>query len=325
MSDWLPSLNALRALEAVGRHQSYQRAAEELRVTPAAVKQLVAKLEGAFGRRLVVRNGKGVALTPAAAHAERDLAAAMKYLGDGVRKMRDFDAPQRLIVTVEASLATTWLVPRLPAFRKQNPGIDVLIDSNQRIIDLKASDVDVAIRYGVAADPELITTRLFDDKVFPACSPALAQELQGFASAERFATTPLIHWDLSDQPWAKTTRKWFDWSEWAVRNQADEMDTNKGLRFSDYGLAVQAAISGQGLILASWPILLDPLEAGLLVQPFADNGETTGLGYDLATTEASLERPEVVAFSIWIQQVASQLSAATLNGAKDLLANKDAD
>lgn len=308
MSEWLPSLNALRALEAVGRNQSYQRAAEELRVTPAAVKQLVAKLESAFGRRLVVRNGKGVALTAAAAHGERDLAVAMQHLADGVRKMRDFDAPQRLIVTVEASLATTWLVPRLPAFRKQNPGIDVLIDSNQKIVDLKTSDVDVAIRYGVAANPELISTRLFDDRVFPACSPALAQELLSFASPEHFATAPLIHWDLSDQPWAKTTSKWFDWSEWAVRNQIDEMDTNKGLRFSDYGLAVQAAISGQGLILASWPILLDPLEAGLLVQPFPQYAESTGLGYDLATTAASLERPEVLAFNNWIVNIALQQS-----------------
>ncbi len=312
MSDWMPSLNALRALEAVGRNQSYQRAAEELRVTPAAVKQLVAKLETAFDRRLVVRCGRGVALTAAATHGQSDLAAAMQHLADGVRKMREFDAPRRVIVTVEASLATTWLVPRLPAFRKQNPGIDVLIDSSQKIVDLKTSDVDIAIRYGVAVDPELVSKRLFDDRVFPACSPALAQELQALAAPDPFAATPLIHWDLSDQPWAKTTKKWFDWSEWAVRNQISAIDTNKGLRFSDYGLAVQAAISGQGLILASWPILLDPFEAGLLIQPFPRYAETTGLGYDLATTAASLERPEVAAFNNWILQVAAPLGSAAL-------------
>ena len=40
MTDWLPSLNALRAFEAVSRHLSYRDAADELHVTPAAVKQL---------------------------------------------------------------------------------------------------------------------------------------------------------------------------------------------------------------------------------------------------------------------------------------------
>ncbi|WP_420860621.1 LysR substrate-binding domain-containing protein [Algirhabdus cladophorae] len=310
MTEWLPSLNALRALEAVGRNQSYPRAAEELGVTPAAVKQLVAKLEGAFGQRLVVRNGRGIALTPAATCAQSDLAAAMQSLTNGVRKMRDFEAPQRLIVSVEASLATTWLVQRLPGFRKENPGIDVLIDSTQKIVDLKNSDVDVAIRYGVAPDPQLVTERLFDDRVFPACSPALAQELQQAAPSKHFTSAPLIHWDLSDQPWAKTTKKWFDWSEWATRHQIATMDTNSGLRFSDYGLAVQAAISGQGVILASWPILLDPLEAGLLVQPFPNYAERPGLGYDLVTTAASLEKPEVMAFKHWMMRVAAHLGSA---------------
>ena len=312
MSEWMPSLNALRALEAVGRHQSYQRAAEELRVTPAAVKQLVAKLEHTFGRPLVVRDGRGVVLTEAAMHAQSDLSAAIQHFTDGVRKMREFNAPRRLIVSVEASLATTWLVPRLPAFHKQNPGIDVLIDSNQKIVDLKARDVDVAIRYGVAPDSDLVSKRLFDDKVFPACSPSLARELKDVSLHELFISTPLIHWDLSDQPWAKTTKKWFDWSEWAARNQMGEMDTNKGLRFSDYGLAVQAAISGQGLILASWPILLDQFDAGLLVQPIENQVEATGLGYDLATTGAALERPEVAAFSDWMLEVAHQLRSSDL-------------
>ena len=48
-SDWLPSMHALRAFEAVSRHLSYQHAAEELNVTPAAVKQLVTKLEQSLG------------------------------------------------------------------------------------------------------------------------------------------------------------------------------------------------------------------------------------------------------------------------------------
>ena len=74
------------------------------------------------------------------------LEIAMRQIADAVQKMRAQDNRQRLIVSVEASFATTWLVSRLEDFRSRNPGISVLIDSSQRIVDLHRSDVDIAIR-----------------------------------------------------------------------------------------------------------------------------------------------------------------------------------
>ena len=172
----------------------------------------------------------------------------------------------------------------------------MLIDSAQRIVDLARSDVDVAIRYGVAADPGLLTHRLFDDVVVPACSPALAARM---ARIEQLAQAPLIHWDLSQLPWASATRRWFDWAAWSQQTGV-AVDAAKGLRFSDYGLAVQAATSGQGVLLASWPILRDPFDAGLLMQSFPQIARSTGIGYDLVTTPQAAARPQVVAFSDWL-------------------------
>lgn len=304
MADWMPSLNSLRALEAVARNQSYQRAAEELRVTPAAVKQLVAKLEDAMGGKLVERRGRGIVLTDAANAAKGDLGLAMLHMAEAVQKLRTPRATERLIISVEASLATTWLVPRLETFRRQHPNIGVLIDSTQRIVDLKRTDVDVAIRYAVALDPDLITHRLFEDVVFPACSPALAKGPPAMLAQEQLADAPLIHWDMSQLPWAKATRRWFDWHEWAEKAGLGNMDTTRGLRFSDYGLAVQAAVSGRGFILASGPILQDPIEAGLLVQPFTKSAMRTGIGYDLVMTDDARQRPEVTAFADWLKETA---------------------
>lgn len=302
MPSWMPSLNALRALEAVARHQSYQDAARELGVTPAAIKQLVAKLEDALGKKLVERQGRGIALSEAAKSATGDLSLAMRHMAEAVRKMERADEADRLIVSVEASLATTWLVPRLDDFRAQHPNINVLIDSSQRIVDLKRGDVDLAIRYGVPSAPDLITHRLFDDQVFPACSPARAEGPPVLASIEQLAEAPLIHWDMSQLPWARETRRWFDWDAWAKKSGLEGLDTNRGLRFSDYGLAVQAAISGQGFILASWPILRDPFDAGLLVQPFPNSSQSTGIGYDLVMAAEASARPEVGAFADWLKQ-----------------------
>lgn len=300
MSDWMPSLNSLRAFEAVARHLSYQRAAAELGVTSAAVKQLVVKLENAMGRKLVIRQGRGIALTDLAIEGAADLGPAMRQMADAVQKLRGKDDSRRLIVSVEASFATTWLVPRLEDFRSRNPHINVLIDSSQRIVDLHRSDVDIAIRYGVKNDEGLIVRRLFDDLVYPACSPALAAGPIPLTAMEHLANAPLIHWDMAQLPWASATRSWFDWGEWAKRVGLDSMDVSQGLRFSDYGMAVQAAISGQGVILASWPILQDVIDAGLLVPLFPEISRSTGIGYDLVTTQDAGQRTAVVTFSEWL-------------------------
>jgi LysR family glycine cleavage system transcriptional activator len=304
MSDWMPSLNALRAFEAVSRHLSYPAAAAELGVTPAAVKQLVAKLETALAVRLVERRGRGLALTPVGASGKTGLGLAMRHMADAVQTMRSRTFSTRLIVSVEASFATAWLVPKLEAFRERHPSISVLIDSAQKIVDLRADGVDVAIRYGVPADDSLITIRLLEDHVFPACSPSLLAGPPEIKTIDQLRRAPLIHWDLSNQPWSTAARRWYDWGEWVGHVGLEGVDTGRGLRFNDYGLAMQAATSGRGFVLASWPTFRDLFDAGLLVRPFPESVLDTRTGYDVVTTAEAAKRPEVIAFTDWLIDVA---------------------
>ncbi len=308
MTRWLPSLNALRAFEAVARHLSYPRAADELGVTPAAVKQLVYRLEATLETPLFEREGRGLCLTDAGREGFEDMTAAMKHMTSAVERMRGKADAARLIVSVEASLAATWLVPKLEAFRIAHPGAVVLIESSQEIVDLNRGEADVAIRYGVPTRSGLITHRLFDDVIFPVCSPALAGGLDTLDDLHRVS---LIHWDISHLGWAHTTKQWFDWSRWFQRIGVPAMTGAGALYFSDYGQAVQAAIAGQGVVLASGPILRDTLTSGLLVAPFAQT-LSTDIGYDLATTKAAINRPEVNAFIQWMLGVAA---ATTESGA----------
>lgn len=305
MTDWIPSLNSLRAFEAVARHLSYQRAAEELRVTPAAVKQLVSKLEAALGTRLLKRKGRGMELTSSGKSGLDELVSAMQLISSGVQKMRRPENNGRLIITVEASFATAWLVPRLESFRASNPNVNVLVDSSQRIADLERDDVDIAIRYGVERDGKLISYRLFGDQIFPACSPALADGPPRLRSIEQLKSVSLIHWDLSQQAWARNTRRWFAWDSWLTQIGSPHLITGEGLHFSDYGQAVQAAIAGQGIVLASWPILQRAIETSLLVCPFTEK-VTTDIGYDLVTSPDALNRNEVQLFVNWLVQEAGR-------------------
>lgn len=312
MSDWLPSLNALKAFEAVSRHLNYARAAEELRVTPAAVKQLVGKLEDALGTQLVTRSGRGLQLTPSGQSGCAKLASGFTQVRDAVDMMRMPDMRKRLIVSVEPSFATAWLVPRLEGFRERNGEVDVLIDSSLKIVDLETGAADIAVRFGQEPHGKLVSHRLFDEQLCAFCSPSLASGPQKLEAIEDLQHATLLHWDLSDLSWAHATRRWMGWQPWLTEVGADHISSATGVRFSDYNLAVQAAIAGQGVVLGSLPVLQSLVEANLLVRPFPER-VTTNIGYDLVTTKRALQRTEVKAFMDWIIAEAASQTALIMD------------
>ncbi len=304
MSDWLPSLNALKAFEAVSRHLNYARAAEELRVTPAAVKQLVGKLEDALGAQLVRRRGRGLELTLSGQTGCKMLTSGFTQVREAVDVMRAPDMRKRLIVSVEPSFATAWLVPRLEGFRENNGSVDVLIDSSMKIVDLASGAADVAVRFGPAPHGDVVVHRLFDEQLCAFCSPSLVSGPRKLNGIDDLQHATLLHWDLSEFSWAHATRRWMGWQPWLTDVGADHINASAGVSFSDYNLAVQAAIAGQGVVLGSLPVLHDLIAANLLVCPFPER-VITDIGYDLVTTRQAQRRPEVQSFTDWILSEAS--------------------
>lgn len=303
MTDWLPSLNALRAFEAVCRHLNFARAAEELRVTPAAVKQLVDKLEVAVGHPLVQRSGRGLALTAAGASGHNDLAAAFAQLQRAVERMRRHSDRQRLIVSVEPTFATAWLVPRLERFRQESPGIDVLIDSSLKMADLEHGDADVALRFGAKVNEPLIGHRLFDERLAALCSPSMRGAGKGLQTVEDLAHCTLLHWDMSELNPGSATRRWMSWQGWLERAGGGQIQQQDGITFSDYNLLVQSAVAGHGIMVGSLPVLGDLISTGLLVNSLGTTVDTD-VGYDLVATPRALERSEVRSFVDWITREA---------------------
>jgi len=295
----MPSLNALRAFEAVCRHLNFAHSAAELRVTPAAVKQLVGKLEEAVGHSLVKRSGRGLALTSFGLSAREDLTAGFSHLAKAVERMRKQSDRQRLIVSAEPSFATAWLVPRLDRFRAVNSEIDVLINSSLEITNLERGDADIALRFSKRHDAPLVAHRLFDERLGVFCSPALATGRPRLSQLQDLENATLLHWDMSALSPTSMTRKWMSWESWLERAGVTAGNRRNGIFFSDYNLLVQSAVAGQGVILGSLPVLNDIISAGLLVNPFGFSVDTD-MGYDLVLMPETLERPEVRCFADWI-------------------------
>ena len=125
MSRPIPSLNALRAFEAAGRHLSFSKAAEELHVTPAAVGHQVKVLEQHLGAALFERLNRALELTPAGKSLLPGLSDAFYRLTEVVETFRRRDANRPVTVSMPPSFGATWVLPRLERFRARHPDIDV--------------------------------------------------------------------------------------------------------------------------------------------------------------------------------------------------------
>ncbi|MGA0236568.1 MAG: LysR substrate-binding domain-containing protein [Alphaproteobacteria bacterium] len=290
MSSWIPSLNALRAFEATARHRSYKGAADELSVTPAAIKQLVAKLEDAIGEPLLRRSGRAMELTDIGIRGLDDLSNGFRQIAQAVDRMRSTRHEKRLVVSV---------VPRLESFKLLHPTIEVLIDSSMQLANLIDGSTNVGIRFGVEDHGELVAHRLFDEELCALCSPMLAEGPPPIRKLEDLANAKLLRWDLSEFKWSANTRNWNYWKTWLSAVGAEHVSPARGLKFNDYNLAVQAAVAGQGFVLGSKPVLASLLETGLLIDPFSHSAKP-GIGYDVVTTKDALERADVRCFIDWI-------------------------
>lgn len=262
MIDHLPPLQALRAFEAAARHLNYSLAAKELGLTHGAVSHHIARLERDLGGvQLFVRDGQHMLPTEQGQvlvlQIRQGLQALAKAFADARIRGAGKRSEQKLItVSVLPSLASHWLVPRLPRYQAAHPGIDVALRPTAALARLDGRDgVDLAIRYGPGEWADLKAIPLLTSTIFPVCSPNYrdAHHLKSPADLE---TASLLR--NPRQPW----RPWFavaglDWSE-----------PVHGPSYEDAGLLLQAAADGQGVALARSALLGDALTSGRLVRPF---------------------------------------------------------
>ncbi len=298
MTQRLPSLNALRAFEAAARHLSLTQAARELQVTPAAVSHQVRALEADLGVSLLRRVKGEFVLTETAQTALPVLRAGFDQIAEAARRLRADEARHFLTISVSPTFAATWLVRRLGTFKAAYPDIDVRLQTTDKVADFARDGVDIGIRFGAGHYPGQQATRLFDEEIFPVCSPGLRERGPPLDSPADLAGHTLLHVEWT---WALTKGKGetLDWELWLRAAGAEGVDALRGPRFSHANLALQAAIEGQGLALGSESLARDDLAAGRLVCPF-DVVLPVNFAYYLVYPEETADRPKIAAFRHWI-------------------------
>lgn len=291
-------LNALRAFEASARHRSFSAAAAELHVTSAAVGQLVRGLEEWLGVALFYRATSGetrLVATDTALRALPDISAGLKRLGAGLERLMETRASGLLTVTVSPAFAAKWLLPRIDGFQQAHPDTDLRLDTSLKPLDFIAQGIDIGVRYGAGNWPGLVSEKLFDEDIYPVCSPVFRRAHGGLRSASSLKSGMLIH-DLS----MENSSGFPTWAAWFEEKGVSGIDATRGLRINNSAAVLQAAIDGHGVALGRSVMAHDDLAAGRLVRLFGNAPYPTRLAYYVVYRVESAGSPRLMAFRDWL-------------------------
>jgi len=303
MDPRLPSLNALRSLEAAARHGSLTRAADELHVTPSAVSHQIRQLEADLGVKLLRKTADGLAPTLEAEQGLPWLRDAFDALAEANRRLRRQVEDQTITVSAVPTFVSSWLVPRVDGFHSRHPGATVRFDTQWDPADFARDGVDLAIRYGRGPYHGLWHHKLMTGGWTPVATPGLVAGTDGSGRPPLRDPADLAHHHLLHNDCPVNNRGWPTWKDWLqAAGVSDRVDANRGTTYPVSLFADQAALAGQGVSLAN-TVLVTPMElSGGLVRPF-DLVLDPGLAYWLVCPEAAREKPLVAAFIDWVLEL----------------------
>jgi len=290
----LPPLAPLRAFEAAGRHLSFTRAAAELHVTQGAISQQVKQLELQLGFALFRRLPRKLELTEQGRAFHDVVGGALRQIADKAEALKTADDNRPVTVSVVPSFAAKWLIPRLTQFRRDHPEIAVRVDADHRRVDLRASEVDLAVRFTGRRYPDLHSIELFRDRVFPVCSPDLVREGRAPRRLEDLRDAMLLHDHaaMSDEITS-------DWEHWVRQVGVEGVDVTKGSGFTQGDMVLQAAMQGDGIALTRSSLAELDLASGRLVRPL-DVSIPCPWAHYIVCLEEALRRPHVAAVYDWL-------------------------
>lgn len=284
----LPPLHTLTAFEAAARLGSFQAAAEALHLTPSAVSHRIRLLETFVGHDLFERRHRRVVLTEVGRRylgTVRDALLRLDEAGAALRSGRC--GPLRL--SVAPALGSKWLVRCVAEYQELHPEIEFSLSTGTGLGPVLAGEVDLGLRYGEEEWPGLLAWKLFEERVFPVCSPVLAERMRLPADLDRVRLLrhPLLSW-----------RRWF-----AVAGLMRD-EPSDGPYYEDALLMLEAAVAGHGVALMAATLAASYLKEGVLVRPFA--AECPDRSFYVVALPGIRQRAPAMAFIRWLLREARQ-------------------
>ncbi|MDO8459004.1 MAG: LysR substrate-binding domain-containing protein [Burkholderiaceae bacterium] len=287
----------LRAFEAVAKHLNFRMASEELALTQSAVSRQIQALEDEVGVPLFLRHTRAVEITGAGSQLLRAVTPSLEHLDSAVRQIRRTAGRKIVSISTWASFSTMWLIPRLEAFQRDHPDIDIRIEATDSAINLDTSDVDLVLRYAKPNSVPKHATRLFGEQLSVVASPWLLKSTRPITTGADLAHFALIE---ADHDTRFRHNEWLTWQRWLDVQQLPHLEPKRWLYFNYSHQIVQAALTGQGVALCRMPLIADHLASKDLVELLPTTRLDTPLAYWLIVGQRSHHRPEIAAFCEWL-------------------------
>ncbi|RWD68468.1 LysR substrate-binding domain-containing protein [Mesorhizobium sp.] len=284
----LPPLQAIRVFEAVARHLSFTKAAQELGMTQAAASYQIKLLEERIGAPLFLRRPKQIELTGPGQRLAPAVSEAFSILGQAYAAARG-GADGLLCVTTVLTFASNWLAQHLGSFQIAHPALAVRLDTSSRLTDFAREDVDLAIRSGGGKWPGLEAHKLLDADFTPMLSPKLAASIGGVKEPADLLRLPIL--DPGDVWWTQ----WFE----AAGVTGHDLAKRPGSSMGAQAYEANAAMAGHGVAILTRALFKNEIADGRLIQPFDLVGDD-GHAYWLVYPTARRNVPKIRAFRDWI-------------------------
>jgi len=287
MKRQIPPLNALKAFEVSARHLSFTNASTELNVTQSAVSRQVKKLEEFLDIKLFERCNRALILTDAGRAYLPGLQHGFDMIDQATRRIVAIDSSPRLTIrTSLSSITLRWLMPRLLAFQKNRPNLEVRIVTALTIepIDFAGEEIDVAFTRERFTHADLINEEIIDEEMVVVCSP----DVQASAPLREKS-------DVANHRRIHSTQRLELWNDWLIHHGVYSVDPGGDWRLGHFSLVIEAAMAGIGIALVPLISVIDALRAGHLIAPFEDSFKT-GEIYRIIYRRADRETPHIQKF-----------------------------
>lgn len=286
--------NALQIFIAVARAQNLTRVAERVHLTVSALSHQIRLLEERLGCVLFVRGPRGVKLT---AEGQRLLDHVAPHLAAIEEALKPFGGrhDNSLSLSSLPSMASSWLLPRLPRFVARHPGVELSLDSSTEMVDFADGRYDAALRYGLGDWPGLVVEPLLEEWLTPVASPAL---LAGRAppALDQLGSLPLVGPEETWQPW--------------FARYGGRSPRRYAVSFGDSEARQRAAVGGLGVTLGRTTMVRPLVETGQLVTLYPEMIPGTRAHY-LVYPERARKHPGFVVFRAWLLDEAARYRVTT--------------
>lgn len=233
-----PSLTSVRVFDAVARHLSCSRAAEELFLTQSAVSKQLHALEEYLCVPLFVRLHQGLAITEAGQAYWEAIRPALVMLADATAKIRAFQTDNAtLSLGIPPTLGQKWLIPRLMDFKEKFPSVDILF-APRLANESTSNTLSAEIKFGRGNWPGMWSHYLLGHELYPICSTALLKRMPIKSSADLLKHSLMEHIQLPQA-----------WEQWFSATKVSGYDARRAQRYEQFSVMIPALVAGLGVAI----------------------------------------------------------------------------